>query len=348
MAHGTAYEAKGAGVRYEIQAARNLLEQLGPGPSPVSPWAADAEAYAQNWASEFGIIRSESARKRFRNTGPGELAARVYATATQRDRLEAAAAWIGWLFLIDDQLDEGATGKDPSLARDRLRPLAEMATGRTRPTQRTPLLAALTDVWDRIVPHMPQAWRDTFIRNFLDYLRGCEWEARNRALGRVPPLEEFPGRRREAGAIRPSLDLLEFVSESPLPDDVRGLHLLAEVSTACADVVCWSDDLLTVEKERANGDVHNLVIVLEFATGCGQREAIDLAGQWIEARVCGFGETQRRLLIPKTGDSAPGKALASHLTGLRHWMRGHLEWGLRTARYNDQADPGSYLEDLLE
>jgi hypothetical protein len=335
-------------VRYEIQAARNLLERLGPDPSPVSPWAADAEAYAQNWASEFGIIRSESARTRFHDTGPGELAARVYATATRRDRLEVAAAWIGWLFLIDDQLDEGAAGKDPSLARDRLRPLAEMATGEARPAQRTPLLAALTDVWDRIVPHMPRAWRDTFIRNFLDYLRGCEWEARNRALGRVPTLEEFPGKRRETGAIWPSLNLLEFVSESPLPDDVRSLRLLAEISAACADVVCWSDDLLTAEKERANGDVHNLVIVLEFATGCGRREAIETVGQRIEARFSEFGETQRRLLTSMAGDSAPEKALAGHLTGLRHWMRGHLEWGLRTTRYNDQADPGSYLEDLLE
>jgi hypothetical protein len=335
-------------VRYEIQAARNLLELLGPGPSPVSPWAADAEAYAQNWASEFGIIQSESAWRRFRDTGPGELAALVYATATQRDRLEVAAAWIGWLFLIDDQLDEGTTGKDPSLTRDRLRPLAEMAMGGARPVRRTPLLAALADVWDRIVPYMPQAWRDKFIRNFLDYLRGCEWEARNRALGRVPLLEEFPGKRREAGAILPSLDLLEFVSESPLPDDARSLRQLAEISAACADVVCWSDDLMTVEKEHANGDVHNLVIVLEFATGCGRREAIDMVSRRIEARISVLGEAQQRLLIPKTGDSAAGKALVGHLAGLRHWMRGHLEWGLRTIRYNDPADPGSYLEDLLK
>jgi terpene synthase-like protein len=334
-------------VRYENQAAWNLLEKLGPGPSPVSPWAADADAYVRNWASEFGIVRSESARSRFQETGPGELAGRVYATVTRRERLEVATAWIGWLFLLDDQLDEGMTGKDPALTRERLRPLADMATGSAGPTRRTPLLAALIDVRDRIMPHMPQGWRDTFTRNFLAYLSGCEWEARNRALGRVPTLDEFPGKRREAGAIFPSLDLLEFVSGTPLPDRIRNLPLLAEIRTACADVVCWSDDLLTVEKERTNGDVHNFAIVLESAIGCGQREAIDMVGRCIEARVSRFGEMRRRLLATDA-DGEPEKALATHITGLWHWMRGHLEWGLRTFRYNDQADPASYLEDLLE
>jgi hypothetical protein len=345
-------------MHYEIQAARILLERLGTGPSPVSPWTPEAEAHVREWAAEFGLIRSQAARDRFRKTAPGELSGRVYATAADPGRLAAATAWIGWLFLIDDQLDEGATGKDPALVRDRLRPFAdmaeEMATGtlpaadRTAGRVRLPLLAALIEVWGRISPHMPAGWRATFAQHYFDYLCGCEWEAANRARGRIPPEAEFARGRREAGAIWPSLDLLEYVADVPVPDSFRGDPLLAGIRTACADVVCWTDDLLTVGKERAHGDVHNLVIVLQHATGCDERKALEMVAQRIEARVADFEELRRRVLALDVGaDSAKG-ALVSHVTGLHHWMRGHLEWGLRTIRYNaSDAGSAAYLEDLL-
>ena len=358
-------------MRYEIQTARILLERLGTGPSPVSPWTPEAEVHVREWAAGFGLVRSQAAQDRFRKTAPGELSGRVYATAAGPDRLAAATAWIGWLFLIDDQLDEGATGKDPALVRDRLRPFADMAAemagtapaaegapargtpaerpadttppaGTTAGRARLPLLAALIEVWGRISPHMPTAWRATFAQHYFDYLRGCEWEAANRACGRIPPEAEFARGRREAGAIWPSLDLLEYVADAPVPDSFRGDPLLAGIRTACADVVCWTDDLLTVGKERAHGDVHNLVIVLQHATGCDERKALEMVAQRIEARVSDFEELRRRIVARHEG------ALASHVTGLQHWMRGHLEWGLRTIRYN-AADAGSaaYLEDLL-
>ena len=106
---------------------------------------------------------------------------------------------------------------------------------------------------------MPADWRATFAWDFFDYLCGCEWEAENRAQGLV--LEaEFLRKRRDAGAIWPSLDLLEDAAGVLLAGP-RDVPLLAAARTACADVVCWTDDLLTVGKERAHGDVHNLVIL---------------------------------------------------------------------------------------
>ena len=351
-------------MRYEIQAARTLLQKLGNGPSPVSPWTPQAEVHAREWAAEFGLIRSAAAWARFRATAPGELAGRVYATAVDQARLEAVTAWIGWLFLIDDQLDEGATGRDPALVMDRLRPFARMAAemaagppaamaggppgGTAAGPPRLRLLAALAQVWGSVSPHMPAAWRATFARHYFDYLCGCEWEAENRARGRVPAAAEFARKRREAGAIWPSLDLLEYVAAAPIPDGLRDDPLLAAVRTACADVVCWTDDLLTVGKERAHGDVHNLVIVLEHATGCDERKAVDMVAQRIEARFADFGELRRRMLADTETDTGTGSALRGHVAGLRDWMLGHLEWGLRTIRYSAAgADSAGYLEDLL-
>lgn len=354
-----------ASVRDEMQAARTLLEALGTNRSPVSVWTGQAEAWVREWAVAFGLTRSKAARDRFRKTAAGALAGRVYSTAIDQDRLQTATAWIGWLFLIDDQLDEGETGRELQLVRDRLRPFIAMAgemTGRTavrledgarsvsparEPSSCLPLVSALRDIWYRLAGRMTEHWRAVFARHYLGYLSGCEWEAANRGHGRIPPIHEFVPNRRHAGAIWPSLDLLEYVADAPLPDDVRSHPLLLEARTACADVVCWSDDLLTVAKERAHGDVHNLVIVLEHQTGCDEPTALQKVVERIASRIADFDASRQRISATDLGGHSRD-AVDRYIQGLHHWMRGHLDWGLQTIRYDADATLGGpYLEDLL-
>lgn len=346
-------------ARYEMQAAQTLLQRLGAGPSPLSVWTAQAERRAQEWVAALGLARSIEARARFRETAPGALSGRVYASAIDRGRLEVATTWIGWLFLIDDQMDEGATGKNPRLFRERLQPFFDMAAEMAgtaavatawQPAMQPaglPLLCALREIWYRLASSMPQDWCAAFARHYFDYLCACEWEAANRANGRVPSVDEYPAKRRDAGAIWPSLDLLEYVADAPLDPSLRDHALLIDIRTACADVVCWTDDLLTVAKERAHGDVHNLVIVLEHATRCDERKASENVARKIELRIAEF-EAMRKKMFAMNLNSHAHSALSRYVDGLHHWMRGHLEWGLQTIRYDaNPASSAAYLEDLL-
>lgn len=194
---------------------------------------------------------------------------------------------------------------------------------------------------------MPQDWCAAFARHYFDYLSACEWEAANRANGRVPSVDEYPAKRRDAGAIWPSLDLLEYVADAPLDPSLRDHALLIDIRTACADVVCWTDDLLTVAKERAHGDVHNLVIVLEQATRSDERKALENVARKIESRIADF-EALRKKMFAMNLNSHARSALSRYVDGLHHWMRGHLEWGLQTIRYDaNPASSAAYLEDLL-
>lgn len=343
-----------------LAAARIVRDKMGAGSSPVSPWTTQVAADVQDWAVSLGLIRSATARNRFRATGPAELSGRVYATAIDADRLNTVTAWVGWLFLIDDQLDEGPAGTDPELTRQHLGPFRKMAAMMAagpgcggEPVTRAaagpafPLLTALADIWRRIAVGMPGSWRVRFAGHYRDYLAGCEWEAANRARGRVPAEAEFLPRRREAGAIWPSLDLLEFAAAAPVPDGLGRHPLLAQIRTACADVVCWTDDLLTAAKERAHGDLHNLAFVLEQATGCDQRTALEMVARRIEERLDDFHELRHEILSMRS-DKKTEYTLHRHIEGLGHWMTGHLEWGLSTIRYDVGAmSSADYLEDLL-
>jgi hypothetical protein len=224
-----------------------------------------------------------------------------------------ASDWISWLFLLDDQLDEGTLGRDPVAARAFLRPLAELLDENLsiRLPGEGPFRAVLRDVWSRIVPVTSPTWHARFKRHMADYLDGCVWEAVNRASGRVPGSAEFPAYRRRAGAIWPSLDLLEFVARAPLPDSVYSRPLFVELRRAAADVVCWTDDVLTVDKERARGDVHNLVIVLQHSTGCTAGDAMARAAYAIDSRLADFLECERRLpdlLGPREPEATLGSA----------------------------------------
>lgn len=332
---------------------RHLKSLMAPA---VSPWAHEAESHARGWVRAFNLVRSDRAKERFDKTAAGELAARVYASAVSSLKLATAADWIGWLFFLDDQLDEGHVGRDPAAAHTFLQPLAESLCEKPAnwPSDGSPLQAALSDIWRRTLPAMPAAWQWRFTRHVADYLNGCEWEAANRAHGRVPRLEEFPSRRRAAGAIWPSLDLLEFVTGAPLPDRVYKDPLFAEMCESAADVVCWTDDVLTLDKERARGDVHNLVIVLEHATGCTTTVAMTRAAHQIDSRLADFMRCERGLeeMFGRIrSDDAVQVAAEKYAIGLRNWMRGHLDWGLHTIRYHSVEHTTtdvapSYLETL--
>jgi hypothetical protein len=78
------------------------------------------------------------------------------------------------------------------------------------------------------------------------------------------------------------------------------------------------------------------VFVLEYAYGCAERRAVEMVAERIATRLSDFEELKLR--VPASG------VMVGHVDGLHDWMRGHLEWGLRTVRYT--ASDG-YLEDLL-
>jgi hypothetical protein len=319
--------------------------------TPVGTWYHEAEAHTREWVRRTGIVRSDGARSHFNSISAGRLAACVYPFALPETR-EAVTDWFSWLFVLDDQCDEGPAGRDPSALDVLLRPIWSVlsASGALRTGSDSPLAEALADLCERIRPTVPAVWWARFVGHLEEYLVGCHWEATNRTQGTVPLLDEYPANRRAAGAIMPSLDLMEFAAGEFLPDSVYADADYRRAVTAAADVVCWTDDVATVAKERARGDVHNLVIVL--AHGDVRRDwnrAEMTATAMFEERLNEFLDAERVLLAPGPTVDAHRDQVARNVAGLRAWMRGHLEWGLETARYREVTRGTGvpvYIEDL--
>ncbi|RLV08590.1 terpene cyclase [Streptomyces griseocarneus] len=322
-----------------------------PFPRRVNPHLARARRHLSAWARRTGLVTREAAGRRFERADFGRLAAVVYPTA-DGPRLELTADWIAWLFLVDDQLDDGAVGRTPASARaavEDMRALLEAPGGGARPDA-PPALCSLADLWARTAVGTTPHWRRRFARHLGAYLATTStWEAGNRAAGVVPDEETYVVNRRHTGAIYVCMDLIDVVERVDVPEAVHdGPGFTAALDAAC-NVVCWTNDVFSLEKERSLGETHNLVHVVGHHRGLGRAAALAHVRRAISAETAAFLVHERALLRAHPAHTA---VLEPYLAGMRSWMRGNLDWSTRTKRYHpstpaDRAGPEEYLEPSL-
>lgn len=328
-----------------------LPEQLDTIVTSVNPFGAQANEHAIAWAKDHGLLRTENAERRLAKTRPGTLAAHCYPSADLSE-LYLLGDWMTWLFILDDHNDEGSYGWDPeSLEQALITVLFPGSSGFGNTGN--PFGTALDDMVKRASAHMSPEWRYRFLHHVLDYFRAYVWQAAHRNEGRVPDPDTFPQLRREAGAILPSLDLIEFVESTTLPPSLYYSRTYQRLITTAANVVCWTNDLMTYEKEIARGDHQNLVSVVSEAENLPLEQAVvtvrTRTGREIE-RFLG-AEAELPQLFGALDASPELQAMTLRCVDmLRAWMRGHVDWGKETARYLEfehSAAPPDYLDDLL-
>lgn len=289
-----------------------------PFPSRISPHAEALEAANLAWLDLLKLPRAE--RGRF-----GRLAARAYPDASL-DMLAIAAAWATWLFLRDDQCDEGGIASDPRAMRVLAEDQIDVLVGK-RPSRADPLIDALADLRERMLLHGGGRWMSRFLVNVQDYFDASVWEAENRAHGRIPDLETYIRLRDLTGAVKTCFDIFELV-EGPLAVELRTDARLVRLMRLANRAICWSNDLFSVRKELAHGDVHNLVIVLRHAEGRSLGEAITRAAEMHDEVVRAFQE--HALGAPP--------AMRRIIEALGGWVRANVDWSIETGRY---GEPGT-------
>lgn len=303
--------------------------------TPVNPLAAEADRQAVAWAERHRLVTTPTARRQLATTRPGTLAAHCYPSASRLD-LFLLADWMTWLFSLDDQNDEGSYGRNPEALERTVTDVFFAAVNPDGHVAKDPLAAALTNIFDRIGDRMSTRWRRRFLHHVFDYLTANVWQAAHRRTDDIPDLDTFPAMRRDAGAIIPSFDLVEFVESTTIPAELYYSRVYQRLITSAANVVCWTNDLMTLKKELAHDDKHNFVPVLGRALGISLEDSIaevaTRAGQEVELFLTAEAELDRVFDALEVSDSL--RATALDCVGmLRAWMRGHVEWGRNTARY---------------
>jgi hypothetical protein len=297
------------------------------------------------WAADVGLVQDDGQLAWYSRWNAAEFTARVYSRC-EPDEFDLATQWFGWMNVLDDRLESTPLEDLPA----QLAPLTDIFSGTrdrhlTRPQRRTPLSGALADLWERTRGHMSPAWQGRMAYLWNQCAEGFLWEARNRLIGSPPSLADYMARRVEAGGAQFCLALAEGIYKEELSEELYYSAPLKMLRECACEHICWANDVLTLERESARGDVHNLVLVLEAAQGIPRSAALTAAIQMTNDRahtVLALTET----VIPGHADAkefspAQRDLLFRSVDAIEQWLAGSLEFHRISTRHVDHRAAGA-------
>jgi 5-epi-alpha-selinene synthase len=291
--------------------------------------ATEAQQATVAWARRFHLLERDASYRRLHRLQYGMLMARAYPSAAP-ETLQIVTDWSTWLFLLDDQCDEAGLGHNPEqLARFHTQ-LLDVLNG-VPPTQAMPPLAhGLWNLRTRILSYAPEGWFRRFSSTVKQYFAANVWEATNRRLNQIPDAASYCAMRLDTSAVYPCLLLIELAEELDLPSAAYDHPVVQRLATMTNNVISWANDIVSLEKELRQGDVHNLALILSQEQKLSLQAAVERVAKLHDAEVSAFIALSQRLpSFTPTVDAD----LQRYVSGMRFWMRANLDWSLDTVRY---------------
>jgi hypothetical protein len=313
-----------------------------PASADPSPGTGAARVHTVQWLSRYGVFGAGGAVGEY-DALRFDLLTGLFYPRTSGAELDVGNDLIGWYFVFDDQFDGELGCRPEAVAR-----LVRDVIGVTEEPDDSPgrgggpLLESFRDLWRRIHAGRPPVWRERFRHHWLEYLHSYRREALDRTdPGDAPPsVDAALALRRHSIGVQPCLDLGERFGGYTLPAALHGGYPLARMREATDDVVVFTNDIASLDKELAAGDVHNTVIVRHQRHGGTLEDAVEHIAHLANTRYRWFEQTADRLprLLGEAGAGTDLRRDVEHyVDGMRHVMCGNLGWSLRTARYDKRG-----------
>ncbi|WP_162795083.1 terpene synthase family protein [Nonomuraea lactucae] len=300
-----------------------------PFPSQVNPHVTEASKDSFEWLVESGMLNEPDLLERYRNARFGWLTARAY-PLVDRDMLKLLMDWCIWLFAFDDGFceSEDLSRHTALIARalpEMFRVLHDIETD--EPVSNV-FARSLQELKARIAAHAEPVQLDRWSAATKEYIFAQVWEAANRESDVVPTPEDYVFMRRRTGAMYPVFALIDIAGGYRLTPEEWHHPDVRALTEHANDLVVWDNDLFSYAKERTHDKArHNLVNVLVTHRGCSLQEALDEVAQMHDRAVAEMVRLRRS--VECWGD----RSALAYVQGLEHWVRGHIEYSLRSTRY---------------
>lgn len=310
-------------------------------PELYCPFASEISAHADavhrrtvDWALGVGLVEVGPAYKVFLRTNIGRLAGHYHPHSRMED-LQLVSDLYAWMFLRDDLCDETEIGASPEMLAAWNQRSLDILDSREAGRGDEPFEIALKNLRDRLLDRAPSSvWMRRFVRSVKEHFDSGIWEASNRVNGEVPDLETYVRMLPATGGLLLDSNLIEITNDMHLPSGVIEHPVVKALTIASCNVVIWSNDLFSLEKEIKSGDLHNLVFVLQGEYGLSIQEAVQRVAEMHDSEVALFMDLEGSL--PSFGTKVDIN-LERYVSTLRSRMRGNLDWSNETARYRTAA-----------
>jgi Terpene synthase family 2, C-terminal metal binding len=295
----------------------------------INPHADSAERSSLQWLERLGLVPSAGRLAAIGKAHLTTLVAGFYPCAALEE-LKLASDYVCWAFALDDIGDETSIGERPARLMELFARFEQVLSGEALPESAGPLEHGLHQVVQRVASFTSARQLSEFLDGNRAYFGGMLWEANNRAHSWVPDETAYLTFRPAAGAVPSFFALIEPLERISLAPRARDHEAVRGLSRLAGSIICWTNDVLSYEKERAHGDFHNLVMVYEHHRQLLPGAAAAQAIASINAATRDFVAAAASL--PSFG-AAEDSELKRYIDTLRAVIRVTLSWTYDSARY---------------
>jgi hypothetical protein len=321
-----------------------------PFPLRVNPHLEALRQYSLGWAQRFYQmydLGDDITLQRFIKGSYYKFIAYTYPIADFRI-LTLAHDWIVWGFILDDYFDYGPFRAEPDHVREYVNHLLSILSchdlSDSPSFSQDPLATQLFHLWQQVLPYTTQLWRERFFQHTSDWLRAYEWEAQNRAQGIMPSERSYREKRLATGGSHTNFDFMDLAEHIELPSEVYESSLYQDLLLAANNAIIWGNDLLSLPKEQAYGEIHNFVLMVQKDQNCTIQEATNYLSNLISAEVQRFIEIGQQVVAQFP---AYNQDLQRLIAGIEAWIVGSREWHCESERYSglEEVPQGLAISD---
>ncbi|MFD9454152.1 terpene cyclase [Streptomyces sp. NPDC059985] len=324
-----------------------------PFPTTVSPDLGAARERNLAWVQRVGLVGEGRSLEWYASWDMPHLAAAGFPYA-RGAALDLCAEAMALFFVFDDQFD-GALGQDPSRTAAVCQKMTDIVHGALPGPGADACARAFADIWARSIDGAHPGWVARCAYEWEYYFATQAHEAIGRRRGTPADMETYLQVRRGIAGTDLPLSLGERAAGIHVPATSFHSPQLRIMRQAAIDVTFMCNDVYSLEKEEARGDMDNLVLVLEHGRGCTRAEAVAEAREEVRRRVVRFQELAHQVpgmcsQLGLTGQDAA--AVDTYVEIMRLWMSGYHTWQTQTHRYTTapqilpSSGPG-YFEQVL-
>lgn len=293
------------------------------------------------WGMTYGVSEDQARWQKLTAAQPAKVTVYTHPDAYAHD-LDLVVDMNCWFFYLDSLIDDLYFDRPPEAARLIGEIVEQMEPVRTV-NRSAPEVAAFGDMWEASLEGMSWHWRSRTADAWTRYLWANLAEVSDRRRGTVPrTLEAYLRIRRASVGVSPSLAMVERAARFEIPAPAYYQPDIQRLDTLACEICALCNDIASLEKEEAQGDSYNAVIILHRFEGLTREQALDRVIEMVEDRaeefhLVSFG-------IPDLCDALDLSAedrisVTRWVDGARTFIGGNLDWQREAPRYSSARPP---------
>jgi len=297
----------------------------------VNPHFEEVATLTDQWLRSFNLLESEADYQRYIDYQYTKMTARIHPDASF-EFLEAASYLYTWLFLVDDALDHVVPKTDHireanflgNLVTDFISILKYNHLPHKSEETRA-LLCSFEDIWRRLVKLTTSTWQCQFTIGFAATFQAAAWEVENIKKNRTASLAAYKQMRPFFSGANLGTDLVEPASGIVLPYYLQHEKTFVAMVDLIRRVICWENDIFSLEKELTHGDNHNVVCVLANEYNISLEDAMIKAAQLHDNDIQLYLSLKETL--PTFGEKLDAQ-VKKYFRAMELMVKGFTDWSL--------------------